>query len=633
MPTDRLHPRHADVPDMSADLIAGRRFAQGWRGYDPEEVTRFLAQVAAQVRALRERCDEAEAARREAEQRASHPDIDEATLMAAVGEETAAILSAARSAAAEITAKAQANAQQVVEAAEAKAAALAAEAEDEVARKSEEAVQEAQSRREQILADLARRRKLASVQIEQLRAGRERLLEAYLVVRRTLDEVSDELQRSDAEAHAAADAVGREHGGGSEDLVDLSAESGGGPPAAGGGGAPKPAGGEDGAPEPPVVLAPKAAQVSRVAQSQAAPGAGREASAQKVAKPPEPPGPGGWGAAGSPATALVARPDAVESVRVLRQGDIPSAPGGTITATGEDEDGAPGEAEPPRPGEGQRDVQGLFARIRAGRAEATTSARRTLREEGEGPESREPLELENDLLGRRDGVTARLESSLARKLKRALQDEQNSLLDRLRSAKGTVMSADVLPSAEEQPDRFVDAGRPSLEEAASAGSQLVENLYGSASGSVQVQGEVVDDLAEELGRAIADPLRERLEAAFRSSGEDPADLAEALGSAYREWKTQRIEAAAGDQVAAAFARGAYTALPEAAFLRWVVAPQEGPCPDCEDNALAGHQRKGQAWPTGQVHPPAHPGCRCLLAPAGEEGGSVTAGAAGANSAP
>src|ERR1700733_6301651 len=114
MPNDRLHPRRPDVPEMSADLIAGRRFGQSWRGYDADEVNEFLAQVAAQMRALRERGDLSESARREAEQRASHPQIDEATLMSAVGEETAGILRSARSAAAEITAKAEATAEALV---------------------------------------------------------------------------------------------------------------------------------------------------------------------------------------------------------------------------------------------------------------------------------------------------------------------------------------------------------------------------------------------------------------------------------------------------------------------------------------------------------------------------------------
>src|SRR5579863_6003128 len=251
MPTDRTH-HHSDLPDMSADLIAGRRFGQTWRGYDPDEVKQFLARVATQVRLLRERIEAAESARRDAEQRASHPEMDEAALMSAVGEETAGILRSARSAAAEITAKAEANADALVAAAQAKATDLVdraesmlasrtaeaeataaeilagaqSEAEDlsqtaqreaealaeEAAQKYKEIIQAAQDLRETILTDLARRRNLGTVQIDPLRAGRERLLDAYLVVRRTLDEVTDELQRAGAEAKAAADAVGRQAG-------------------------------------------------------------------------------------------------------------------------------------------------------------------------------------------------------------------------------------------------------------------------------------------------------------------------------------------------------------------------------------------------------------------------------------
>jgi hypothetical protein len=44
-----------------------------------------------------------------------------------------------------------------------------------------------------------------------------------------------------------------------------------------------------------------------------------------------------------------------------------------------------------------------------------------------------------------------------------------------------------------------------------------------------------------------------------------------------------------------------------------VAAEEGQCPDCDDNALE-PTVKGEAFPTGQPHPPAHPGCRCLLVP-------------------
>jgi hypothetical protein len=128
----------------------------------------------------------------------------------------------------------------------------------------------------------------------------------------------------------------------------------------------------------------------------------------------------------------------------------------------------------------------------------------------------------------------------------------------------------------------------------------------------------LEDVVAELAAAIVTPLRRRLERAFDNTGdEEPSVVAERLGAAYREWKTQRIEQAAADHVAAAFARGAFEAVPAGRLLRWVVEDVDGPCPDCDDNALAGPTPRGQVFPTGQQYPPAHAGCRCLLLPAGE----------------
>jgi DivIVA domain-containing protein len=833
---------------MSAETIAERRFGQSWRGYDQEEVRQFLAEVAGQVQSLRERYDRTEAARREAEERAAHPHLDEATLMSALGEETAAILRSAHAAAAEVVAKAedaaerslgeaQAKAQDLLTRAESALAERTAEAEaaaarvleqaeqqasaiaEEAARKHDELIQSAEAQRDKVLADLARRRKLATVQIEQLRAGRERLLGAYLTVRETLDEVTAELQRADAEARAASEAVSRQHAAElealgvapSEDVWTVQEQ-------------PKNAGGSA------VVLAPKAVQLQRgEGQAASGPEPRGAGAARHQGEGNGRPNPGGPSAAvvapssgsewGGEATgqheAVVAPAAAFESVRIVRTGEValpaePPAPevagdegvarpeeplteeplteeplteeplteepvdlaqetatgtaaepvtetepglasgvvaepapagaeaeaaeatvdlvgaspaeppGGEPAAEGTDPGpGAPTGATPPDAGAPDAgapdagapdagapdagaasgaatspDVESLFARIRAGRAEATSKARKTLETSGERtmPEpltrseaaeeapaaptadDREdpgtqaagtslpaeepvtsphgvPATLDEDLdasaaaerefFARRDEVTTRLETSLARKLKRALQDEQNALLDRLRNLKGPLGPANVLPSAEEHPDRFIEVGRPLLEEAARGGAALATNLYGAAAKGGAAKGgaakggaakgtdlgpEVVDDLAEELGRAIAEPLRQRLEEALRSSGSEAADIADALGSAYREWKTQRIEAAAHDEVAAAFSRGAYQALPERALLRWVVDDREGPCPDCEDNTLARDQRKGEPWPTGQLYPPAHPGCRCALAPEGPEAAAKGTGA-------
>ncbi len=69
-----------------------------------------------------------------------------------------------------------------------------------------ELVNEARSVRERILADLGRRRMLLQAQIDELRAGRDRLLDAYRVVKRTLGDATDALVQ--VEARAAAELAG-----------------------------------------------------------------------------------------------------------------------------------------------------------------------------------------------------------------------------------------------------------------------------------------------------------------------------------------------------------------------------------------------------------------------------------------
>jgi hypothetical protein len=125
----------------------------------------------------------------------------------------------------------------------------------------------------------------------------------------------------------------------------------------------------------------------------------------------------------------------------------------------------------------------------------------------------------------------------------------------------------------------------------------------------------LDAAAEDLAEAIVEPLRRRLEHVLvAGEGDDPIILAEAVGGAYREWKTKRVEVVAADHVTAAFSKGVYAAAPSGASLRWLVADVGGPCHDCDDNVLAGEQPKGEPFPTGQRHPPAHAGCRCLVLP-------------------
>ena len=61
---------------------------------------------------------------------------------------------------------------------------------------------EAKATRERVLADLLRRRTLLQAQIEEFRGGRDNLLDAYRVVKRTFLEATDALAQVEARAAA-----------------------------------------------------------------------------------------------------------------------------------------------------------------------------------------------------------------------------------------------------------------------------------------------------------------------------------------------------------------------------------------------------------------------------------------------
>jgi DivIVA domain-containing protein len=662
-----LHRLSAADASLSPELIAQRGFITARRGFDPDEVRKFLVQVAKEFRALKQRETGMEEALREAEYRASHPTWDQDTLLSAVGDETASILRSAHSAAAdirgraeevlqaanagaaEIKAKADDNANRILKEAREHADATKGEAEEVLAKRAGEAeavagrireqanidaerlresarqqaetvraqaeaqrkavVDAAQTTRERIMADLSRRRKVAAVQIEQLRAGRERLLDAYKVVRRTLDDVTDELQRADAEARAAADAAGRRS---VEPVVPVEAEVG----------------------EPVEVVATETADIAPAAalpaepapevadERPSTPSRGSSPRGARRDKPAEN-GNGRMATDEQPPVANGVRPEVI----------TPPEPHGRIRPSRAD--GAPAsrgqltdtDLLPDSAGDDGATVETLFARIRADRQHAVVKAREVLADDDEeeldqalpeedvdDPDRTTISDADEAALQKRDEAVGSLEASLARRLKRVLQDEQNDLLDRLRSTRQPTASI-VLPDREVAAERFAKAGRLLLDKAARAGAEFALTALGLEPGVRKADLPKLDDLAADLASSIVDPLMRRLEQAFAEGYDnDPVLLAESLGAAYREWKTQRIELTASDHVATAFARGSFAVTPEGTLLRWIVEDVEGPCPDCDDNALAGGLPRGKVFPTGQRHPPAHAGCRCLLVP-------------------
>ncbi len=591
---------------LAPDEVARHTFATSRRGFDPDEVREYLENLAKALRGLAEREQEFRRELEDAERRAANPVINEETLTAALGQETARVLHSAHEASNEMLNKAQAesdrlltDAREEIAATEARVSAQlsdrAQEAElvaaDVRQRAQEEAtatmeaarteveamiaqarsdcremIDEAQALRARVLADLSKRRKVLHAQIEQLRAGREHLADTVRGVRRSIDTIADDLFRAEDEARLAAEAAGR----------------------------------------------------------------------AAVARPDE----------GTPeelANALLAEEAALADAAGEVPEDLPLANPVLAEVAVELDEIAPAEVHPPDP---IPSVDALFAKIRASREEGSpapdeptvavvevavvepaiemdeptapnavvaATVADDLPEAAEDVEEAPPEER-NPLVIRRDEMTAPLVKALARRMKRTLQDDQNDLLDRLRSAHFE-WSAEILPPDPEHLDSYATAALPHLMEAGQAGASFV--------GSEGTHRPLTDDVAKvahQLAEAVVVPLRRRLleGEGEHLSGADEQVVAEHVGSAFREWKGERIERLAGDYVVAAFSLGSLAGSQRKKNLQieWIAATASGaePCPDCEDNMLNGPQRPGGDFPTGHVHPPAHPGCRCLLAP-------------------
>jgi DivIVA domain-containing protein len=684
------------VPDdpVSAEEVAHRRFSYAFRGFDPGEVREYLDRVAAELRTSVKRERELQRRLADAEHRAAHPVIDEEVLTRSLGEETSRILASAHDVARELKSKAEENAARILRDAHVEAQRTRASAEVVLAERSEEAEQAAeqirqtarsemdaavaQARQEakavvaeaeeqalrrakeaeassaRVVKELVRRRRIAHAQVEQLLAGRERLLEAYRVVHRTLEEVGGELQRAEPEARLATEAVARRtgidlEGVGDADDVDLTSEAEGptsvsvaadtamalarshlvepepdvapAPASVGAADVPDEAvlqgddarsaatAPESGAPQStapqstaPQSTAPQStAQQSTAAESTAPESTAPESRApapaarlriderpSEIAEDPEPePEP----EAGIPTDAPSAVAELFARIRA-----------GRGTATAEPEEGPGRNGDVRRPADVRQPDVGRDTGARDTGAMGETAPMESDQVEGAGPDGGD----DEAALKRRDAALETTRSRLSRKLKRALQDEQNEVLDRLRSHRGRP-SVDLLPSSADQAARYERTSGEPLEEAAVAGSRFVSPGVSITPG--------IGDLAEGLAESLSVPLRRRLERGLaEENGDDATASAERISAAYREWKTQHVDRLAGDAIISAFSRGAVQAA-EGKLLRWIVDDDGGPCPDCDDNALAGPTLSGDAYPTGQEHPPAHAGCRCLLVPA------------------
>jgi cell division septum initiation protein DivIVA len=643
------------LPDPSDPEAVGRaEFATQFRGFDQLQVRSYLKVVARELQrskdrqveltrevdALRKKLDDAERAASE---------FDEATLTARLGEETARVLEAARSAAAEKLQRAEQSAADVVARATAEAervlggAQAAVDAELETARaRGRELVTEARLLRERTLEDLAHRRRTIRTQVEQLRAGRDRLLASHATLRKALDEIEHELEVELPEARASAELTGRrlQHeppGAAAQIEVELDD--------ARAAGAPlgtdeqiaarieqEPADWVNTATTAPEDVEPtEHAPRPRDEPTDEIPvldhfGEGEELSRPEIVLaevghrkrdhrdlPREP-------------VPVIEAPDDVEAVRVVSEPED-SQP---------DEVAEAPEAEEPEAGETVDEVASsvddLFARIRESRAETVARAREVLDQaldpaaagavavaappeadassetDDATAEPAEELSPDARWMAARDAAVGDIEALIVRKLKRLLADEQNDIQDLVRRQQGKVANDEILGERDHHVGRYVASVGGELLAAVSAGASFYDP--DAHAGDTDLSA-----LDEQLAHELLDPLRLLLTRGVDDAAGNEDELLERVRSAYREVKSQRVEIASRVVTLSAFNLGILTSQPEGAWLRWAVDPVAGCSPDCDDNALAGAVVAGEAFPTGATYPPNHPGCRCLLIPA------------------
>ena len=377
---------------------------------------------------------------------------------------------------------------------------------EEAKRRGRQMVTEAQTIRRRILEDLIRRRKVLRRQIEQLRVGRERLLEAYEVVGLTVEEATAELGVALPAAQAAAERAGRRLGPDveevtGEELHAIEAEI----------DAARAAG-------LPILDPPTTAE--RAAATAAAAATADVADDETV--PP----------LGEVEPTLAA----VEEMRLLGPAAVAPDP---VTDAVVDEPEPEPELEPevdqpePEPEVDQPEPEPevdqpvpdealtlpLFDRLRAGEPEPAIDVVEAIEAEPGGEEAPDPVAV--------------LADDLARRLRRALADEQNQVLDRLRQdRKGQLGLDGLLGDAGATVARLATAIEPRLREAALEGAAVDD--AGAADLAARLAGLVADGV-----RADIDRLAEGGGAGVQA-GEAGVDLVHPVREAFRAWRTDRI---------------------------------------------------------------------------------------------
>jgi cell division septum initiation protein DivIVA len=618
-------------PDPSSPAAVGSaQFSVVRRGFEQEEVRDLLRGVSAELARLQERERFLESELRAMQTRGlSAPGaLDEEMVTALLGEETARVLTSAREAAKQQIARAAETAERLVREASSDAARIRQEAEIESSRQRNDAVAdveaeielakqqgremviEAREYREKVLSELARRRELAREQIEHLIHDRDRLVAAFDRARLAandvvgdlteFDELSEEVARisglsTPVDATAPIffdhtkdpDAIPQ-----SSELIEVEkvvgviAES------------------IDSTTVEVVEVDEVVEEVVVIEVEEVV----TETPETTVFAMHEAPA----GMSEHPSSEPPAQEHIAEVVQLFgkkrKETEAPQAAIEVVEPPVEVAEVVETKKQTVATTPQKKSVDDLFARLKQ---TSTAEVARTTKPKVVVPK------VDQGVFDHRDEVLEPILVLIARKMKRVLADEENSILTYLQGKKSVVALEKVLPVGDEHLQMYVEALAEDVISAAMAGAQSLSKSLKADLRKRVTRSAVMQVVSRTIDESTIRPLREKIQRAVEQSNGDKDEMSNLIRSVYREMKMQRVEQQVSDIARMAYSRGAYLVLDQGTKVCWMVDPNGPSCADAEDNSLAGSTGLGSEFPTGHIHPTAHAGCRCLIAPIGD----------------
>lgn len=231
----------------------------------------------------------------------------------------------------------------------------------------------------------------------------------------------------------------------------------------------------------------------------------------------------------------------------------------------------------------------------------------------EAPQAKSPVvAVDPKKFEARDEALAPLVAAMSRKLKRVLADEQNEVLQHLRGKRSSLEIDAILGTVDEQAQRYAASVTEETMAAAGDGAKSVKHAGGSSRRVTQKA--IGTHVVHTVAQGLVAGFREDTRIAIGEAEGDREILTGLMRDVYRKWKLDDIDSHVDDIACSAYSKGGFLSLEPGSDVTWMVDPATKCCSECEDNALGGAVKRGDNFPTGHNHPPAHPGCRCLVGP-------------------